>query len=287
MQVDRYASVRPFLAAAGAFLAAREAEHNLMLGIAGSLDDLETDAGAPEEVPYLAVVTDGDRIAAAAMRTPPYNLILSETDEPAAIDALADDLAGEELPGVGVVGPPDAVTRIADRIAARAGGGWQVSMRERIFRLERVVPSRPVAGFMRPPSAADRALLIDWIAAFRAEALAEEDADRVAESVDDWLAGRYRTLYLWDDGEPVSLVGAGGETPHGIRIGPVYTPPRLRRRGYASALTAAVSQRQLDEGRRFCFLYTDQANPTSNKIYAAIGYEPVTDALMIRFTSPA
>jgi predicted GNAT family acetyltransferase len=46
---------------------------------------------------------------------------------------------------------------------------------------------------------------------------------------------------------------------------------------------AAVSQAQLDAGLRFCFLYTDLANPTSNKIYQAIGYRPVTDAVRIDF----
>jgi uncharacterized protein len=80
-------------------------------------------------------------------------------------------------------------------------------------------------------------------------------------------------------------VGSGGETPNGIRIGPVYTPPEERGHGYASNLTAWVSQTLLDEGRRFCFLYADLGNPTSNKIYQAIGYEPVTDALMVAFTA--
>jgi predicted GNAT family acetyltransferase len=70
---------------------------------------------------------------------------------------------------------------------------------------------------------------------------------------------------------------ADGETPHGIRIGPVYTPPQMRGRGYASNLTAAASQDQLDAGRRFRFLFTDLANPTSNKIYRQIGDEPVCD----------
>ena len=85
------------------------------------------------------------------------------------------------------------------------------------------------------------------------------------------------------ESRPVSLTGVSGATPHGIRIGPVYTPSAFRGRGYASALVAEVSQEQLDAGRRFCFLYTDLANPTSNKIYQAIGYRPVTDALRIDF----
>ena len=69
----------------------------------------------------------------------------------------------------------------------------------------------------------------------------------------------------------------GGRTPHGIRIGAVYTPPVLRGRGYASACVAAASQSQLDAGRTRCFLLTDLANPTANHIYQAIGYRPVRD----------
>ena len=56
-----------------------------------------------------------------------------------------------------------------------------------------------------------------------------------------------------------------------------------RGRGYASALVAAISQAELDAGRRFCFLFTDQANPTANHIYQAIGYEPVRDVDAYRF----
>jgi predicted GNAT family acetyltransferase len=84
-------------------------------------------------------------------------------------------------------------------------------------------------------------------------------------------------MYLWDDGAPVSMCGISGPTPHGIRIGPVYTPPPSRGRGYASNLVAAASQRALDAGRRSVFLLTDLANPTSNDIYESIGYERVRD----------
>jgi hypothetical protein len=63
----------------------------------------------------------------------------------------------------------------------------------------------------------------------------------------------------------------------------VYTPPELRGRGYASALTAHVSAEQLAAGRSFCFLYTDLANPTSNRIYVALGYERVCDSVEYAF----
>jgi predicted GNAT family acetyltransferase len=277
LRLDRYADPADFLAAAGPWLTEREAEHNLILGIAATARDNP----GMYVGPYFATVTDGVQLVAAAMRTPPYNVILSEIDDGTALDLLVADLAATGAPGV--VARPDVATVFATRWVAAHGGSWQIGMEERIFELSAVIPPRPAPGAMRAAMPADRRLLIAWITAFAEEALGDDDASRVASQVDDWLTGRGRTLWLWDDDGPKSLTGVGGATPHGIRIGPVYTPPEVRGRGYASALVAAVSQAQLDAGRRFCFLYTDLSNPTSNKIYQAIGYRPVTDALRIDF----
>ena len=83
---------------------------------------------------------------------------------------------------------------------------------------------------------------------------------------------------IWEaDGKPVSMAGYSGPTPNGIRIGAVYTPKDQRRKGYASACTAGLSQHLLDLGFQFCFLFTDLLNPTSNHIYQQIGFEPVSD----------
>ena len=65
----------------------------------------------------------------------------------------------------------------------------------------------------------------------------------------------------------------------------MYTPPALRRRGFASALTADLSQRMLDRGYRFCFLYTDLSNPFSNKVYLRIGYEFVCESADYSFST--
>ncbi|TML53864.1 MAG: hypothetical protein E6G15_08530 [Actinobacteria bacterium] len=91
-------------------------------------------------------------------------------------------------------------------------------------------------------------------------------------------------MELWvDHGIPVSMAGVGSPTPHGIRVGPVYTPLDLRGRGYASNLVAAACSAALKAGRRFCFLFTDLANPTSNSIYQQIGYRPVSDSAQWAF----
>ena len=168
-------------------------------------------------------------------------------------------------------------------LAGLVAAHGQATVSERIFRLTEVQTPAAVPGRLRPAEPTDRALVRDWIDAFMREALEPTAPDDVDAMTDRWLAGRGRTLYLWEDGEVVSLAGIGSPTPHGVRVGPVYTPPDRRGHGYASALVAGISQAALDAGRRFCFLFTDLANPTSNHIYETIGYRPVRDVDMWRF----
>ncbi len=129
-------------------------------------------------------------------------------------------------------------------------------------------------GGLRRGTEADIDLAAAWGQGFARDAGAQFQFPR--ESVERWV-GR-RELWLWDDGGPRSIAVAHGRTPHGVRVGYVYTPPEWRGRGYASACVAAVSQRALDGGLDFCVLYTDLSNPTSNSIYQRIGYRPVADA---------
>jgi uncharacterized protein len=279
LRATRFEDAEAFLAATGDFLTAREAEHNLLLGLAGRL------AGNPNlfgPTPYFAAAARGGTIVAAALRTPPHGLVLSEVDDRAGIEALANDVAEafDELPGV--LGPKAPSRRFAELWGRPA----RLVSSQRVYRADSVRPPDGVSGSMRRASGEDRPLLKAWIAAFQAEV--PGGAHRAPEAVvDDYLSrGDDGGLYLWDADEPVSLCGYGSPTPNGFRVGPVYTPPKRRGRGYASALTAGVSSLALSTGRRFCFLFTDLANPTSNRIYQRIGYEPVTDVDEYRF-SPA
>ena len=281
LELQRFGEVGDFLDVAGAFLVEREAEHNLILGISSNLRD------SPEAFSgdaYLAAVRSGRRVVAAALQTPPYQLVLSEVDDPAAIGLLVEDLLDRDLPAV--LGPVEHVRAFVDQWTARGGPASYLHMSERIFRLTEVRPPARVPGRWRVAELSDRDLVLDWTDAFLREALDEADLVEVATLTDRWLARRGRTLYLWEDEKAVSMAGVGSRTPNGVRIGPVYTPPDARRRGYASALVSAVSQAELDAGRRLCFLFTDRANATSNHIYQAIGYEPVRDVESYRFERP-
>ena len=277
--VKRYGSASAFLDAAGDFLVEREAENNLIFGICATL---VADPGYAAD-PYLAAVSTNGRIVAAAVMTPPRNLVLSWMDDPAAPAALAADLEDRGIAIPGVTGPVEIARRFTEAWERTHDVTSGPRIAERIYRLERVVPPAGVPGTVRRANRADRGLLVGWMEAFAVEALHRADPVEAAAMVDRSFRAGTRTWYLWDDGGPVSVAAAGGPTPNGIRIGPVYTPPDRRGRGYASALTAAASQAELDRGRRFIFLFTDLANPTSNRIYQAIGYQPVSDVDQVTF----
>jgi predicted GNAT family acetyltransferase len=281
VQLTCHETADEFLAEAGQFLAAREAEHNLILGISSRLG---TEPRLYGEPPYFAVLREGGAVVGVAIRTPPHNLIISELDDDATVPALVED--AREMFGTlpGVVGPKERAAQFAEAWSEATGAARRLEIAQRIFAADHVDPPRPASGRMRDFEPADRDVAIRWMDEFAAEALPEPPPESSAEFVERRERDPSAGLAIWDDGGAVSMAGFGGLTPNGIRIGPVYTPPDLRGRGYASALTAGVTQRLLDGGRRFCFLYTDLANPTSNSIYQRIGYRAVSDADLWSFS---
>jgi predicted GNAT family acetyltransferase len=149
-------------------------------------------------------------------------------------------------------------------------------MRQRIYQMDSVVQAaRPIPGELVVATPEHTDLVTEWINEFSREAGVNEVRARyIAES-----RIAEKMLFLWQDGEPVSLAGWSARSPNGMRIGPVYTPPQHRGHGYGSAVTAGASQKAFDSGIRFCFLYTDLSNAISNSIYRRIGYRPVCDVI--------
>jgi predicted GNAT family acetyltransferase len=276
MEIRRLDDPVAFLDAAGPLLLEDEARHNLILGIAVTLRDHPS--LYPEHFLWMA---EEDGVQGAAVRTPPYYLVLARPRSTEALEALAGGL-DHDLPGI--VGAQPEVEVFAGAWAARTGARPRTIRSQAIFRLDRVKPVSHVPGRMRDATSEDRPLLIAWWDAFMEEALGEGAVGLGSETaVDHRLEAESAGIVLWNDGEePVSLAAYGNPTPNGVRIGPVYTPPDRRRNGYASALTAALSERLLG-AYRFCFLFTDLANPTANRIYEQIGYRRVCEAAEIAF----
>jgi uncharacterized protein len=279
VDVEHLTRAEDVLASAGPLLLAEEARHNLPLGI------LSTARALPGVYPALLgwVAHDEGSVVGVAIRTPPHNLVLARPTDPRAIEALAEAIE-TELPGV--VGAVPEVDSFASAWAVRHGLEVRTAFDQRIYALHALSPTKPVPGVLRLAGDADRSLLLDWVREFAIEALGatHDDTESVAHSVDARLEATDAGIVLWEvDGLAVSLAGFSGSTPNGIRIGPVYTPPEHRNHGYGTAITAALSRLLLERGHRFCFLFTDLGNPTSNSIYTRMGYEPVCDSRELAF----
>jgi uncharacterized protein len=278
VDVRRLADPNAYLKAVYTLLTADEARHNLMLGILATLRD------HPSFYPQyrLWLAEDAAAIQGAAVRTPPHNLVLARPRDEGALEALAHEI-DDELPGV--IGALPEAAAFAAYWSERTATTPVTHRGQAIFQLDLVERVSGVAGRMRDAETADRTILIEWWGAFAQEALGETATEAaVTREIDHRLDADEAGIALWEDGKAVSFAAYGNPTPNGIRIGPVYTPPERRARGYASALVAELSERLLT-ARRFCFLYTDLANPTSNKIYEQIGYRRVCEAAEIRFAA--
>lgn len=286
LKLDHFDDASAFLDAAGPFLEAREVEHALLLGIAGALAEGH---GSGDDPPYFALVRKGGTCVAAALRTPPRNVLLSLVDDDDAMELLALDLREQSRPP-GVLGPSHEAERFVEAWQALTGERAVIRVAERLYRLTDVQQPAPVEGSMRPLEERDRSIVVDWLAAFDREAFGNDEPEDMNPSVDSRLAGpaELTGMSLWEvAGRPVSITGYSGRTRHGMRVGPVYTPPEDRGHGYASALVAGVTQGLLDTGRAWVSLYTDRSNATSNHIYQEIGYEPVHDADQYEFEPTA
>jgi predicted GNAT family acetyltransferase len=224
----------------------------------------------------------GGPVAGTCLRTPPFPLLLGSAPEPAVAE-LADGLAASGLALPGVNAGAAAAGQFAGHWRARTGATSAVHMRNRLYRLGDLVPPRPSPpGQARVAGDADQDLLVAWFGAFAREVAVVADHDRV-RAIRDRIG--YGGLMLWEaDGVPVSMAGLSRRVAGMTRVGPVYTPPGLRRRGYAGAVTAAVSQAALDAGAAEVLLFTDLANPASNSLYQRLGYQAVEDRVVLAFT---
>ncbi|MEJ3741727.1 GNAT family N-acetyltransferase [Actinomycetes bacterium KLBMP 9797] len=236
------------------------------------------DGVVPTEPDALWLRVDGAAgdLAGVALCTPPYGLLVTDMPD-AAVDPLADHVATHRPTLSTVDGPVAVADRFAWRYCEHIGTAPRATRESRMYHLDQVAPPRGIPGRLRAATAADRDLLVQWSAAFSAEALPPARPNNPALTIDSKLA-HGGLIWIWTlDAEPVSMSYLSVAAAGVVRVSGVYTPPELRGRGYASAGVAATSQRALDAGAVACMLYTDLANPTSNKIYQRIGYRPVAD----------
>lgn len=288
-------AVDEFLSAAGEFLRAEPARNTVILSVTENLRVRAAARPAPHpagpdqpghEEPLLGwwrpgpANAGGTAVCGAFLHTPGFPVFLTQMASDA-VTELAGVLAASRRRISGVNAEAQAAEAFAHAWRQRTGDVGHVHRLMRLHRLGTLVRPNPAPeGAPRVTGERDRDLLIEWFAAFSRE-VGDEAHDHAA-AVDERLS--YGGLTIWEAGEaPVSMAGVTRIVSGIARVAPVYTPPALRGRGYAGAVTVTVSRAALDAGATEVVLYTDLANPTSNALYERLGYRPVEDRTVLSF----
>ncbi|MFJ6718819.1 GNAT family N-acetyltransferase [Streptomyces sp. NPDC091259] len=265
-----------FVAAAGPAVASRPVENTSLLTVMDGLERRGPTAYG-SDTPFFGWWTGADgKVSGGLLCTPPHPLLLGVVPA-GAVAALGAALSARCLPA-----PFDGVNvRRCD--AAALSRAWsrpaRITTENRLYRLAELHAPDPVpTGRARVADEADLPLLVDWVNAFKRQA---GEPGSASEAV---LRHRisYGGMLLWDDaGTPVSMAGFFRPISSVCRVGPVYTPPELRGRGYAAGATHAASEAAYAAGATEVLLFTDLSNRTSNGVYQRLGYTPVEDRVVL------
>jgi GNAT superfamily N-acetyltransferase len=177
-----------------------------------------------------------------------------------------------------ILGPADQALRVIEQLSL-SDREYSLNSCEGLYALELRTLSEivlPENGSVCAACEVDGELLKAWIKGYEIEALGRNDTpeleviiqtrfNRFTNGTDAWA--------LCIDQQPVSFSAFNARLPDMVQVGPVWTPPSLRNRGYARILVAETLQRARKLGASKGILFTD--NPAAAKAYEAIGFEKI------------
>lgn len=295
MRVRRYTDIEEFWTAVGPLLLADPVRHTLMLTVLRRAR-MAPDTDWSADGLLLAVSGDDDALLGAAFRTPPWPMGISGLT-PELVPVMVDFLLEHGFAPGGVSGPRDVADYLAELWRDRTGDDITLLMDQRLYQLGileppatpgtvRVITKADLAGGPPDEVAEQLDLLARWRGNFVAEAVSHVDEPDQAAAINRAIVSGTGYAIWTDDGIPRAMSAANAPLGGMSRIGPVYTPPEHRRRGYGAAVTAGVARWAMEQGAETLLLFTDLTNPTSNSIYRSIGFRPVLDAAEYRFGAP-
>ncbi|MFS4459596.1 GNAT family N-acetyltransferase [Bdellovibrio sp. HCB2-146] len=273
-------STPEFLQECGPLLYQAEPVNSLMIGL---LEGMVTNPTKDAPV-LLRIVENGKTVSGAVcFRANPMNLIITYATA-RQLRLLCQHMIDTKEVFSGVVGPRFESETFATIWSELTGKKFDLGMAQKIYKLESVIFPHRMNGTMKVATPADADFVFGWMKAFAEESLPNDKRtdEQWKEFADRIIQRQGVHLWLVDD-KPVAMALFSRPTQNGISVSGVYTPPANRKKGYASAVVASLSQKALDQGKKFCVLYTDIKNPTSNKIYQEIGYQEVCESRHFNF----
>lgn len=254
------------------FLETYEQENNLILGVLRS-----------SQLPlFMATAIKEEKLVLVMLQTHKRQVIVAKPAhlEKGDIREIAGQLAIAYPDVPGLIGEKQVVEHLAEQLANFQNKSIQIKMNQGVYGLKYVKKKAGSNGIFRRVEIKEKACIEDWVYHFCEDvnlAVTKEEAVHTAAELIE-----SQRLFAWEvEGRLVSMAAVTRPTKRNITINYVYTPKAERKKGYAFNCVSALSQRMLDNGYEMTSLYTDLANPTSNKIYKEIGYELIMESVLL------
>ncbi|MCF6137365.1 GNAT family N-acetyltransferase [Pseudalkalibacillus berkeleyi] len=286
MKFQRVTSAVKFYELVYPYLMMDEALHNLPLGFLKRCAEKEKHQQFINQLNYFSLVTKQDsEIVLISLMTPSHSIgiygdVSSENIE-SAVQITIENILEEEIVVPGVIGQNDLAYLFAKEWMKKTGQSFEVAMNQCIYKLSKVNELIMSSGTMRFATMGDLDLISSWIHRFSYATEAPFTMEQAKQKAEDFI--KEDSVVLWIDDHPVSMARKARSTNNGICVNLVYTPPDHTRKGYATSCVAELSKHLLKEGYKFCTLYTDLSNVSSNSIYKKIGYRPIGNSIVYHF----
>lgn len=271
VRIEQDKSGNEFLAQAGDLLYPDESLNSMLIGAA------ENNSAATA---FVRVVENEKTVAAASASE---RSILLSTASPQAYELLAGYIFEVLATSPRVIGPAHAAESFAAEWCMLSGQTPKLELESMIYAATSADIPFAVPGRYRSFTKDEKPLLTRWCREFVREAIPHE-----ASSDEQWSAFADKhinngTAFVWlADDEPSAMAALSRPTKNTVTVSMVYTPKHLRRKGFASALVAHLTDKML-LNKQSVVLHADLANPTSNKIYQNMGYFEVGVSKCIGF----
>lgn len=275
-QLKSYTDVTLFYKDNKAFLLKRELDNNVIIGICSSL--IANNSSCKYCV-FLNVY-ENNILVISVLKTISKAVFSGIDFNNESLKLVLDYFLTNKIELSGIIGDKDLVTRFSELYPKNVSQNKSLLVHE----LKQLSEINFSEGELIVAELSDLEWITDWSVQFQLDAQNFPLHSRECLLKSNALRIQNGDIFKWvHQNQTLSIAAIVRKTENIGIIGLVFTPKELRGFGYASALVWNLSQYILDRGYIKCGLFTDAANPTSNKIYYNIGYRSTNELLDIEF----
>jgi predicted GNAT family acetyltransferase len=264
--IKRYQSASVYFAENQSYLMQTEINNNLIIGLIKSYENV---LEIPKQV-FILTVFDGSKPKLTFFKNSPKGVLAGNNADKEDCELLIEYLQNQGILLEGLVGDEKYANLFMSLYPLKIS-----SMKKLISHELSNVNEVPLSnGLARLANESEIDILAQWFFLFQEEEnlFPQKTAEGFIQHVQNLV--NKSMLYVWEiNNEIVSMATIVRETPNFQIVGAVYTPVNQRKNGYATSLVHFLSQLIVDKGKK-AGLFTNASNPTSNKIYQNIGYNP-------------